>query len=61
VAALTNDLAEGNSGMGRLRTLPPESFLRAGFTDREVLGRYLRRVGVLSPANDGRWQRVRGS
>jgi 2',3'-cyclic-nucleotide 2'-phosphodiesterase (5'-nucleotidase family) len=59
--ALTNYLAEGNSGMGRLRVLPPETFLPSGFTDRELLGRYIRRVGVLSPVNDGRWQRVRGS
>jgi 5'-nucleotidase/UDP-sugar diphosphatase len=56
--ATTDYLAEGNSGMGRLAALPPEAFLPTGFTDREVLGRYIRRLKVLEPKNDGRWTRT---
>jgi len=56
--ALTDYLAEGNSGMGLLNTLPPEAFYPAGATDREVLSRYVRRVKVLAPENDGRWVQV---
>lgn len=57
--ALTDYLAEGNSGMGRLLGLPAESFMPAGFTDREVLTRWVRRLGTIQPVNDGRWTRVR--
>jgi 2',3'-cyclic-nucleotide 2'-phosphodiesterase (5'-nucleotidase family) len=57
--ALTDYLAEGNSGMGRLLDLPAESFMPAGFTDREVLTRWVRRLGTIEPTNDGRWTRVR--
>lgn len=53
--ALTDYLAEGNSGFGRLSALPPESFSPAGVTDREVLSRYIRRAGELAPTQDGRW------
>jgi len=56
--AITDYLAEGNSGLGRLKALPAESFLPSGFSDREVLSRYIRRLGVLNPRNDGRWIRV---
>jgi 2',3'-cyclic-nucleotide 2'-phosphodiesterase (5'-nucleotidase family) len=59
--ALSDYLAEGNSGMGRLRALPPETFLPTGFTDREMLTRYIRRLGTLSPKNDGRWAKAGGS
>ncbi len=58
--AMTDYLAEGNSGLTRLQTLPPETFLPTGFTDREVLSRYIRRLQVLSPRNDGRWEKVSG-
>ena len=51
-------VAEGNSGMARLLALPPESFLPAGFTDREVLARWLRSQETIEPANDGRWTRA---
>jgi 5'-nucleotidase len=56
--ALSDYLAEGNSGMTRLAPLPPERFQPSGFTDREVLTSYLRRHPVLHPVNDGRWARV---
>lgn len=57
--AMTDYLSEGNSGMARLRAIPPEDVQPAGFTDREVLARYIRRVGVLRITNDGRWLRLR--
>lgn len=57
--ALTDYLAEGNSGLGRLRELPPETFLPAGMTDREALTRYIREHHDLSAVNDGRWSRAR--
>jgi 2',3'-cyclic-nucleotide 2'-phosphodiesterase (5'-nucleotidase family) len=53
--ALTDYLAEGNSGFGRLTALPSEAFFPAGATDREVVSRYIRRLKVLEPTNDGRW------
>ena len=56
--AMTDYLAEGNSGLGRLRTLPQESFLPEGVTDRQVLASYIRRVKVLETKNDGRWSQV---
>jgi len=56
--AMTDYLAEGNSGLGRLRDLPPEAFLPAGITDRQALSNYIRRHQVLEPRNDGRWSRV---
>lgn len=56
--AMTDYLAEGNSGLGRLRSLPPESFMPAGMTDRQVLSSYIRRHRVLEVTNDGRWSRV---
>jgi len=57
--ALTDYLAEGNSGLGRLRDLPPETFLPAGMTDREALTRYIREQHDLKATNDGRWTRIR--
>jgi 2',3'-cyclic-nucleotide 2'-phosphodiesterase (5'-nucleotidase family) len=56
--AITDYLAEGNSGFGRIAALPPEAFSPAGATDRELLARYIRRVKELAPANDGRWVRA---
>lgn len=56
--ATTNYLAEGNSGLDRLRTLPADAVVPAGFTDRDVLERYLRAHDPIHPVNDGRWQRV---
>jgi 2',3'-cyclic-nucleotide 2'-phosphodiesterase (5'-nucleotidase family) len=56
--ALTDYLAEGNSGFARLTTLPAEAFSPAGVTDREVLARYIRRVRDLAPVQDGRWVKV---
>jgi 2',3'-cyclic-nucleotide 2'-phosphodiesterase (5'-nucleotidase family) len=56
--ALTDYLAEGNSGLSRLRTLPPEAFLPAGMTDRQALSAYIRNHKVLDVSNDGRWSRV---
>jgi 2',3'-cyclic-nucleotide 2'-phosphodiesterase (5'-nucleotidase family) len=57
--AISDYLAEGNSGLRRLRALPPERFLPSGFSDREILARYLGRHGVVEPVNDGRWAKVR--
>ncbi|HET7225370.1 MAG TPA: bifunctional UDP-sugar hydrolase/5'-nucleotidase [Candidatus Eisenbacteria bacterium] len=59
--ATTDYLAEGNSGLDRLRALPPENVDPAGFTDRDVLERWLRRHDPLRIQNDGRWQRVSGA
>lgn len=56
--AVTNYLAEGNSGMERLQQVPASDISPAGFTDREILGRYLRRLGVVRLKNDGRWIRL---
>jgi 2',3'-cyclic-nucleotide 2'-phosphodiesterase (5'-nucleotidase family) len=56
--AMTDYLAEGNSGLGRLKSLPQESFLPEGVTDRQVLASYMRRVAVLETRNDGRWSRI---
>lgn len=56
--AMTDYLAEGNSGLGRLKALPQESFLPAGMTDRQVLASYVRRVKALETRNDGRWSRI---
>jgi len=57
--ATTSYLAEGNSGLGRLRDVAPGDISPAGFTDREILSRYIRRLEVLRTRNDGRWVRVR--
>jgi 2',3'-cyclic-nucleotide 2'-phosphodiesterase (5'-nucleotidase family) len=57
--ATTDYLAEGNSGFDRMRALPSEDVQVAGFTDRDVLERWLRRHDPLRMENDGRWQRVR--
>lgn len=59
--ALTDYLAEGNSGLWRLREVDPGKKLYTGYIDRQVLSQYIRRLGVLRPANDGRWTRVRGA
>jgi len=56
--AMTDYLAEGNSGLSRLRSLPPEAFLPAGMTDRQALSNYIRRHPLLEAKNDGRWSRV---
>ena len=53
--AMTNYLAEGNSGLWRLRELPSEKILYTGFQDRQVLSNYIKRLKVLKPRNDGRW------
>jgi 5'-nucleotidase / UDP-sugar diphosphatase len=59
--AMTDYLAEGNSGFDRLARLPSERFAPFGFTDREVLTRWLRRRGTVEPKQDGRWQQVKGA
>ena len=56
--ALTDYLAEGNSGLSRLRALPAEAFLPAGMTDRQTLSIYIRNHPALDVKNDGRWSRV---
>jgi 2',3'-cyclic-nucleotide 2'-phosphodiesterase (5'-nucleotidase family) len=56
--ATTTYLAEGNSGLDRLRELPPEDIQPAGFTDLDVLRQYVRAHSPLRPVNDGRWQPV---
>jgi hypothetical protein len=58
---MTNYLAEGNSGMWRLREeLPSEAFLYAGYSDIDCLREYIREKKILSPKNDGRWVKVSG-
>jgi 2',3'-cyclic-nucleotide 2'-phosphodiesterase (5'-nucleotidase family) len=59
--AMTNYLAEGNSGLWRLRELPSEKVLYTGYQDREVLSRYIQKKEVLNPSNDGRWVKVDSS
>ncbi len=57
--AMTNYLAEGNSGMWRLRdALESEDLLYTGYTDLDVLRDYIRDKKVLDPKNDGRWVKV---
>jgi 5'-nucleotidase len=57
--AMTNYLAEGNSGMGVLReALQSEDLMYTGYTDLEVLRNYIKRLGTLNPKNDGRWVKV---
>jgi 2',3'-cyclic-nucleotide 2'-phosphodiesterase (5'-nucleotidase family) len=58
--AMTDYLAEGNSGLDRIKALPTESIQPAGFIDRDVLERWLRKHDPLQVVNDGRWQRVAG-
>jgi 2',3'-cyclic-nucleotide 2'-phosphodiesterase (5'-nucleotidase family) len=57
--AMTNYLAEGNSGMWRLREVPTERKLYTGYVDRQCLSEYISELGVISPRNDGRWLPVK--
>ncbi len=57
--AMTNYLAEGNSGMNRLREgLQTEDIMYTGYTDLEILRNYIKHQGVLNPKNDGRWVKI---
>ncbi len=57
--AMTDYLAQGNSGMWRVRDeVHSENILYTGYTDLEVLTNYVRHQGTLSPRNDGRWVKV---
>jgi 5'-nucleotidase/UDP-sugar diphosphatase len=57
--AMTNYLAEGNSGMGRLRDeLKPEDILYTGYSDLDVLRNYIKEKRILDPKNDGRWVKI---
>jgi 5'-nucleotidase/UDP-sugar diphosphatase len=60
--ALTNYLAEGNSGMWRLRDqLKSEDLLYTGYTDLDLLREYIKMKKVLNPKNDGRWVKLSAS
>jgi 2',3'-cyclic-nucleotide 2'-phosphodiesterase (5'-nucleotidase family) len=56
--AMTDYLAEGNSGLGRLRQLPPGNVRHMGASDRDVVARYIEKRRVLDLRNDGRWIRA---
>jgi 2',3'-cyclic-nucleotide 2'-phosphodiesterase (5'-nucleotidase family) len=53
--AMSDYLAEGNSGLSRLRDVPSEKILYTGLYDRQLLKQYIQRKGVLHPTNDKRW------
>jgi len=59
--AMTDYLAQGNSGMYRFRDMDPDRFFFSGQMAREVIAEYIRRYGVISPKNDGRWVKVKSS
>ena len=60
--ALTDYLAQGNSGMWRLRDeLSPEDILYTGYTDLETLTKYVQENTPLKPSNDARWVKISSS
>ncbi|NNF08477.1 MAG: bifunctional metallophosphatase/5'-nucleotidase [Candidatus Eisenbacteria bacterium] len=59
--AMTNYLADGNSGLIQLKEFPRDKIEVVGMLDRAVLENYIQRKGVISPTNDGRWVRVKGT
>ncbi len=60
--ALTDYLAQGNSGMWRLRDeLSPEDILYTGYTDLETLTKYVQENTPLKPSNDARWVKISAS
>jgi 2',3'-cyclic-nucleotide 2'-phosphodiesterase (5'-nucleotidase family) len=60
--AITDYLAQGNSGLYRLRDeTNPEDFNYTGFQDIDCLREYVRTKGTLNPKNDGRWVKVESS
>lgn len=56
--ALTNFLAEGASGMTRMREVMPEQFRYTGYTDRDAFETYIRENTPLNPRITTRWVRV---
>lgn len=57
--ALTDYLAQGNSGLYRLRDeTKPEDFNYTGYQDIDCLRQYIQEKGTLDPVNDGRWVKV---
>ena len=57
--AMTNYLAEGNSGLWQLRDqLKTEDMMYTGYTDIDVLRTYIKDKKVLNPKNDGRWVKI---
>jgi 5'-nucleotidase/UDP-sugar diphosphatase len=60
--ALTDYLAQGNSGMWRLRDqLGSEDILYTGYTDLDVLTKYVEEHSPLAPTNDARWVKITAS
>ena len=59
---LTNYLAQGNSGLWRIRDeYPAEKINYTGIPDAEAIKDYIRRRGTIDPRNDGRLTIVQGS
>jgi 2',3'-cyclic-nucleotide 2'-phosphodiesterase (5'-nucleotidase family) len=56
--AMTNFLAEGSSGMTRMREVDSEKFRYTGYTDREALETYVKENTPLNPRITARWVRV---
>jgi 5'-nucleotidase len=57
--AMTNYLAEGNSGLWRIRDeLPRDNILFTGYRDLDCLREYIRKKGTIEARNDGRWVKV---
>jgi 2',3'-cyclic-nucleotide 2'-phosphodiesterase (5'-nucleotidase family) len=58
--AMTNFLAEGNSGMTVMREVPEDAVYATRYTDRESLENYVRRHSPLSRSSEHRWTKVEG-
>lgn len=56
--ALTDYLAEGNSGMTIMREVPEDARLYTGNSDREALERYIRDQSPINPKSSTRWVKV---
>ena len=55
--AMTDYLAEGNSGLSELSSVPEEKIDRTGILLRDAVQQYIRQKTPLRIENDGRWVR----
>lgn len=53
--AMTDYLAEGNSGLGRLGEISEENIARTGIMLRDAVSQYIQKNAPLRIKNDGRW------
>jgi len=56
--AVTDYLAEGNSGYDRLTTIPPEKINYTGLLLRQALIDYIKTHSPVRPETDGRWKEI---